>query len=318
VSDAQPSPSVHPALLGAGLRNVLIDRVSVEVHEAFTARGIPCILLKGPAIARWLYRDDEVRGYGDSDFLIPRGCWQLAGEVLQSLGFASDIGGMAHPRMESFASDPWSRQGIDNVDLHCTFYGLEAEFDDIWSVLSADAESFALEGATLRVLALPARTMHVALHAAQHTEGKAVYDLQRAVDQVPERLWWDAVRVAQQLGGLPAFAAGLRLVDGGAELTEQLGIDRARNASVDLRAGRIPLSESLNELWETQGIRARLRYAWAELFPRAEFMRWWSPLAKRGPVGLAAAYAWRPLYLLIRTPTAALAVYRARRGERLG
>jgi hypothetical protein len=317
VHDAEPSPTVHRLLIGAGLRSVLVDRVTVEVHDAFVTHDIPCILLKGPAIARWLYGEQELRVYSDSDFLIPRDRWTDAGQVLKSLGFESDLESMAHPRMESFASDPWVRYGLDNVDLHSTVYGIGADFDAIWQILSSNTVPFELDGATLQVLALPARTMHVALHAGQHQEGKAVMDLERAVAQVPERVWWDAVRLAQQLSALPAFAAGLRLVEGGADLAAHLGIDHERNASVDLRAGRIPLAESLNELWETPGILSKLRYVRAELFPKPDFMRWWSPLAKRGALGLAAAYLWRPVYLLIHTPPAAAAVWRARRGERI-
>jgi hypothetical protein len=32
-----------------------VDAVTAEVHDAFAYAGIPAILLKGPAVADWLY-----------------------------------------------------------------------------------------------------------------------------------------------------------------------------------------------------------------------------------------------------------------------
>jgi hypothetical protein len=44
-----------------------------------------------------------------------------------------------------------------------------------------------------------------------------------------------------------------------------------------------------------------LRY---KLAPPATFMRTWSPLARRGRLGLALAYLWRPLWVLRGLPRA--------------
>jgi Uncharacterised nucleotidyltransferase len=315
MSGDRPSSSVPALFLGAGLRAMLIDRVTAEVHGALAQAGIPAIVLKGPAIGNWLYGPDEVRGYGDTDLLIPHREWQHAGEVLESLGFQNFLGTMAHPRMESYASDPWFREGED-VDLHSTIYGLRVPHEQVWGVLSAQTVPMAIGGADLPVLAEPARAMHVALHAAQHQDGKAVYDLQKAVAQLPEGFWEQAADVAERLDGLPAFAAGLRLDPDGAAIVERLGLSRVRSTDTELRAGQVPLAESLNELLETRGAAAKLRLAWAELVPRQAFMRWWSPLARRGRLGMILAYVWRPLYILLRAPAAIRAVWIARRDGR--
>lgn len=309
---AQPTSSVPTLFLGFGLRNLLIDRVTVDVCRALAADGIPSIILKGPAIANWLYRADEVRAYGDSDLLIPHGEWEHAGRVLEGMGFRNYLASMAHPRMESYASDPWFREGED-IDLHSTIYGVGLRPEAVWNVMSARTVPMSIGGADLPVLDEPTRAMHVALHAAQHQDGKAILDLGKAVAQLPHELWWRAADVAAGLDALPAFVAGLRLEPDGLALVQRMGLSQVRSAHTDLRAAQVPLAESLNELIETPGAAAKLRIARAELFPKPRFMRWWSPLARRGPWGVALAYVWRPIYIVLRAPAAIRAVWLARR-----
>lgn len=303
------------AFISAGLRNLIVDRITVEVSAAFAEAGIPSVLLKGPAIATWLYEPHEVRAYGDTDLLIPHRDWERAGEVLASLGFVHEISEMAHPRMEGIASDPWYRgeNNEDNLDLHATIYGVEADPATTWEVLSSDAVPIEVDGTTLRALSLPARTMHVALHIAQHQDGKAILDLERALDRLDDDLWREAARVAERLRALPAFANGLKKLPAGAALAERLGVADARSVPMELRASGVPLTEGLHELLDAPGLGAKARIVAAELAPNPAFMRWWSPLARRGRLGLAAAYVYRPLYLLVHAPPAVRVLVRALR-----
>jgi hypothetical protein len=313
MSEAGPDQAIAGLnFIQAGMRNVLIDRLTVEVSTALERAEIPNVVLKGPAIAGWLYDRSEVRAYGDSDLLISQRDWERATEVLKSLGFTHDVSDMAHPRMESFASDPWYR-GDDNVDLHSTLYGIGADPVKTWAVLSSTAVPIEIGGTELKALGLPARTVHIALHAAAHQDGKAVYDMERALERLDENLWREAAAVASRLDALPAFAGGLKLVEGGEELGRRLGVSEARSVRMDLRATGVPLTEGIFELLEAPGIRPKLRVFRAEVAPNAAFMRWWSSLARRGRLGLVAAYLWRPLYLLIHTPRAARVVWRARK-----
>jgi hypothetical protein len=151
------------------------------------------------------------------------------------------------------------------------------------------------------------------MHAAQHQDGKAVYDLERALERVDDETWQLAAKLARRLDAAPTFAGGLQLHPEGAALSRRLGVSEARSIRMDLRASQVPLTESIYELSLAPGIRAKLKLFRAELVPKPAFMRWWSPLARRGPVGLAAAYLWRPLYLIIHAPAAARVVWRVRR-----
>jgi hypothetical protein len=71
-------------------------------------------------------------------------------------------------------------------------------------------------------------------------------------------------------------------------------------------------------LLEHDSGRERLRLLGAELFPSAAFMRVWSPMARRGWVGLLCAYLVRPLWLLWQLPTGLRDLSRARRAARRG
>lgn len=293
---------------------VRIDRVSIEVHAALAAAGIPSILLKGPSIAGWLYEADELRPYGDSDFLVPLPQWDAACAVLSSLGFRPQWSDMAHPNLGSYSSFAFKRGEHDSVDLHATLSGLRADCDSVWRMLAAAPETQRVLYAELPVLALPARTMHLALHASQHYghEGTPTKDLARGLELLPVELWRQAMAVAADLDGLEAFASGLRLLPRGREIAAEIGLRDGPSVETRLREASVPLAQSLHALAHTRGVRARAALLLAELFPRPEFMRWWSPLARRGRRGLVAAYLWRPVWLLVRLRPALLALQRAR------
>src|SRR5437667_12114242 len=69
-SDPAGSSSARIADLEPVLRRVAIDVVTAEVSEALRAAGMRCILLKGPALTRWLYPRGEERSYLDVDLLV--------------------------------------------------------------------------------------------------------------------------------------------------------------------------------------------------------------------------------------------------------
>jgi hypothetical protein len=302
----------------AAAGNLLVDRLIVEVHDAFAAAAIEAILLKGPAIAGWLYTEDEIRVYGDGDFLVQRGQWEAAGLVLRELGFQEDIAELEHPNLESFASYPWGREsdgaGVQSIDMHATLAGIGTDFPQVWSILSADTAEIAIAGRCVPILAEPARTMHIALHAAHHHEGRPMLDLERALERLDDGLWSEAAEVAEALDATAAFATGLRLTPAGDALARRLGVHEAHSVAASLKVANVPLSEGIEQLVATSSVRAKLALAWSELAPSADFLRWWSPaLARRGPLGLAAAYVWRVVWLIGHLPRGFIAWRRARR-----
>jgi hypothetical protein len=198
-------------------------------------------------------------------------------------------------------------------------HGLDGDPEQIWRSFSAGAASQPIGGAELRVPGRAALLLHVGLHAAHHAEGKPLEDLRRAIDRAGEDLWREALDLARLLAGVPTFASGLRLVPEGEELARRLGIeDDVRSTRHDIRFEQVPTAEGIDALLQPGiGLRQRTVTVAGELFPRPEFMRWWSAMARRGPVGLAASYPWRWIWLLAHAPRGLLAVWRARgRGRR--
>ncbi|MGH2761793.1 MAG: nucleotidyltransferase family protein [Thermoleophilaceae bacterium] len=306
-------PSATLEVLRAA-RSLALDGMTAEIAAELEAAGVPSIVLKGPAIAGWLYRDRGVRAYGDADLLVSAASWERAAETLQRLGFVDGLGPLAHPRMESITSHPWAR-GNQDVDLHCTLWGIGVEPGRAWEVLSARTVPMKVGGQELDVLEPAARAMHVALHAAQHgyDDGKPMRDLEAALEVLPEELWAEAAEVAAQLDALPGFTTGLRLSPAGHALAERLGVGGEASVDALLRVAHVPLAQAFEELAGTPGMRAKLSVVRDELLPTPGFMRWWSPLARRGRLGLAAAYLWRPLYLVLRAGPGLVAWRRARR-----
>ncbi len=311
--ESSPAPQVTAELEWAAL-TFAVDQQTAVITTELQSAGIRTVLLKGPAIAEWLYKGRGIRAYADTDLLIAREDWDRAIDTLRGIGFRDELETGAHPRMESFHSYPLAR-GRENVDLHCTLWGIPARFETVWRVLSSRTERMRVGGREVEVLAPGPRALHVALHAAQHgpQARKPMGDLTYALELLSDDVWVEATGVAVELDAVPVLATALKYTPEGAALAQRLGIADRWSIDALIRVSQVPLAEGFHELATTQGLRQKLRLILRELAPSAEFMRWWSPLARRGRGGLVLAFLWRPLWFLWRALPAYLAWRRARR-----
>lgn len=296
------------------LWSLYMDKVAVSISDHFDGHGISSILLKGPAIASWLYRDGTTRPYGDADLMVSPTDWERAQSLLQALGFEKELAPLQHPGMESFASESWVRNG-QNVDLHCTLWGIGTTPERVWATLSSLTDSMFLEGRPIQILEPGARAFLLATHAAKHGDGQPFTDLERGIQMLPFELWQRASALAVELDAVAAFVAGLRLVPGGREIARKLDLPDVPLAEASLRAWRVPMALGFEQLAQTSGTRSKLTVMWRELFPTPAFMRWWTPLASRGRRGLAVAYVWRILWVMRHAVPAFMAWQLARRGS---
>jgi hypothetical protein len=297
-----------------------LDRVAADLIGQLEARGVPSLLLRGPAIIRHLYSGAEPRTYADIDLLVAPELDAAAHAVLRENGFElrHEVGGTRDDR------PAWSRTWFRDadgvyVDLHRTIVGVDADASTVWSVLSAHAEGFELSRRVVRGLDADATAAIVALHAAQHGAGESrtLNDLARALDRLPAASWFAAGAIAEQLAALPAFAAGLRLLPQGAALAERLTLPDQASTAIILRATTAPPTAlGFDWLASRPGVGAKAAFLAGKIVPPVEFMRDWSPLARRGSVGLAAAYAWRPVWLLAHAFPGMRAWLEARREAR--
>jgi hypothetical protein len=281
-------------------RNFVVDALTAEVAGAFGREGIGTVVLKGPVLAKWLY-PGEVRPYGDCDLMVAPGDRVRAVSVLGRLGFVAYLPGIPLDKGPTMFS-----RGGAMVDLHSKVTGLDGDPDAVWGWLAASAERQVIGGTELRVPDRDTVLLHVVMHAAQHSDlvdGQPLKDLRRALASVEESQWSRALELARRYRGVRAFAAGLRLLPEGGDLARRLDLRREDVIAEDLYA----------LLSADAGIRQKVATAANRSFPPPNYMRWWSPLARRGRLGLVFAYLWRTIWIIGQAPGAIHTLWRIQR-----
>jgi hypothetical protein len=302
------------AAAGARLR---ADGDTAGVLESFEHAGVRALVLKGPSIAGWLYADAAERPYFDCDLLVGPGDFGAAQRELRSLGYVPLRDRWGLPTWWYGHAVAWTHAGGSvSVDLHRTLIGVGADRATVWRVLAADVDEILVGGRRVSCLGLPARAMHVALHAAQHGPGtQPAVDLERALTLGDDGLWLGAAALADQLDATEAFVSGLRLSPEGTRLAARLALPNARSVTAELRATTPPpLALGFEQLALARTMRARAEILWRNLGP--------SPESGRGPAGsprgIAVAYGRRLVWLARHAPRGFVAWYRVRRSVRRG
>jgi hypothetical protein len=295
-----------------------LEGLTVRTISALCDVGVRAILLKGPALAAWLYAG-EARSYSDVDLLIPHDDRDAADRALLSLGFvrlAIDV--LPHDRPHHART--YVTAGGAALDLHHTLVGVGAAGSTVWNVLTADTESLDLGSGRMEVLSVPGRALVVVLHAGQHGPGveAPLEDLRRVLERLSLEEWREIRELAARLEALPAFAAGLRLLPQGRAVATDLQLPETVPVETVLRSTSAPtMSLGFDWLAKTHGFRRKARFLGRKIVPQPEFMRAWTPVARRGRVGIAAAYLWRVIWLGVSAPPAYIAWRKATRAARL-
>ncbi|MGI8904714.1 MAG: nucleotidyltransferase family protein [Solirubrobacteraceae bacterium] len=289
-------------------RAIALDAALAEVAGALHEQGIRPLLIKGPAVASWLYDDPGERPYADLDLLVAPDLFQSAGTTLARLGFRDTSAGLR--RDEGMPNESaWMRAGERCVwvDLHNRIFLISAQPAIAWARLSHAAQPLAVAGVQLDTPSPSVHLVILALHAAHHgaEQPKPLADLRRAIDRVDLPTWQAAGALATELSAAGAMREGLKLVADGCELADRLMLVDDASRLVRLRARSAPdQAAGIERLMETRGVRARLALLISESVPSVAFMRLWQPLARRGWLGLSIAYLWRPFWLLAKLPRA--------------
>jgi hypothetical protein len=299
-----------PELIATGI-GLAVEALAVEVVTAFERSDIASVLLKGPSVIRWLYPAATDRYSVDVDLLVAPADLQRAEASLAELDFKP-----VEPRRHDKHARSWvGPRAAVPVDLHNSLFGVGVDDEAAWGALWGVTERLKIGGTGVSVLKPHGRALHLALHAAQETPDKAqaLRDLGRGLDLLELGVWRQARVLAVQLDALPGLGAGLRLLPEGARVARELELPEYVTPEIALRAAGPPdLSLGLNRLIGMRGTAARVRYMASKTFPSRAAMRAWSPLARRGRLGLAAAYAWRIPWLASGIVPAIRAVRSAR------
>jgi hypothetical protein len=308
-------------LVAAGTR-LAIDAGTAELIERLERVGVRALLLKGASVARWLYPNGTGRSYDDCDLLVGPLDFATAEHVLRSAGFTGLLAEMGMPSWWCEHATVWRRRSDGLcVDLHRTLVGVCVDDATTWRVLSTEPDEIVVAGRRVPVLGLPARALHVALHAAQHGHrwGPWITDVERALAVGDDQLWWSAVALAIALEATPAFVAGLSLVPAGEQVIARLALQHARSPETELRVSSPPpLALGFEQLAQASGMRARAEIARRKLAPTPAFLRDWDPHVGDGRLDLVRAYIRRALWLLRHAPRGLHAWYRVRRSAGRG
>ena len=315
--DEQPFAARTQALRHTFPVSDSLDRAAAEVFETFAKEGLEAILLKGPAVATWLYRDADERSYGDLDLLVAPADIAHAERLLELSGYTGKllVGERGAP-----SSRIWTRSTDEAVvDLHDRVIGSEGPSEAAWRVLRAETEPLALGGGSVTVLQAPARAVVVALAAAEtgSSAPKRLDDLAAALEHLPFETWQRAGALAERIHAAAAFAAALRLLPAGADVAAALQLRSSAPVDVRLRAEAPPNAKggALAIAWIAgqHTWPGRLRAVARVLAPSPSAMKEASAVARRGFAGLAAAYAWRLVVLAPRRIVPASRAYLAAR-----
>ena len=318
MSDRGPSDQGQSLRAELAAQGLLLDIAIGEVVSALQRAGIDVIVLKGPSIANWLYESRADRPYADGDLLVRQEDHALTERFLESLGFETERFRPVPGDRISEASE-WHRDDGIIIDLHFTLAGALAPPQVVWGMLSQHVTKMVLRRNEIDVLDVPARAMHVAIHAAHHGphHPHPLRDLELALQNLSQDVWVAAAVVAHEIQATDAMTAGLDMVPQGQALVKQLGLQPPTNVDVALRAASAPAAAFNVETFASlSGASRKIRFLIGKLFPPPGFLRNRSPLARRGAMGLTAAYIARPFVVIARLGPGLVAWARARRETR--
>jgi hypothetical protein len=265
---------VSPELLQSVAGRLLVDGWTAEAVAALRADAVPVpvVLLKGPAVARWLYADaPHTRSYTDVDLLVAPADVDRAADVLRRrLGYRG-----GSPVRLALAADHATtlyreRDGA-TVDLHWKLHGMEHLPADapVWPLLTADAEELVVAGRPVPVPGVVARTLHVALHV-EPDDGPASQpseDLRRAVERVDRATWAAAAAMARALDVDAEMGARLRLQPAGAQLADDLGLPARASTWFAVRQAGTLGTRGVQVLVAPGSVREKTRRVARGLFP---------------------------------------------------
>jgi Uncharacterised nucleotidyltransferase len=295
-------------------QTLVLDAATGTVVNGLRARGIDCLLLRGPAIARRLYPRGG-RSYVDADLLVEPRRLPEAEAALSELGFREAAIEAALPGTRPGHAHTWLAAAGRVIDLHRTLIGTNATPDEVWAALRVDAEPLELEGVEVLVPSQAGLALVIALHAAHHADQapQPLRDLGLALDLVPPVVWREAGELARKLQATGAFAEGLQLDPRGEAELGRLGLASAHEAGPSLTGGRsFHVAQGIALFRATAGKRAKAAFLCERLLPSPRTMRRRSSLARRGAAGLTAAYVARLLDAALHLPRALLALRRTR------
>jgi hypothetical protein len=136
--------------LRAAMRVLALDRATAEAVGRLRSSGIRSILLKGPALARWIYPEESDRPYRDADLLVAPDTFQSAENALREIGFRR-MGLDTLPVDRPHYAMTLRRPDSLAIDLHRHLLGVGVPEEDAWQILTGSTESIEVGGTGVEI-----------------------------------------------------------------------------------------------------------------------------------------------------------------------
>lgn len=276
-------------LFGQAARNLLLASELETLLGAFEERRIPCAPLRGLALAERLHGDITARPMGDIDLLVQKANLPQVATILRELGFQEMDRRAGFAQAFSYTLKFFKdRHGWVIIEPHWTIayppFVDRVDMEGVWR----RCKKGRVVGADTWLLGPEDLLLHVCLHLT-HRDGTApllwFYEIDRLVRLEEAALDWHRLVVTAREAGLESLLSrtlekvralfGTPVPDWVLERLATAPRKSVEGRFVRLLAGApdVDGKESLAVLFTLKGIRAKLKYALALLFPSPEFMR---------------------------------------------
>lgn len=278
-------------------RNMRIIGALRKVLDAFQSVGLPCIVLKGIALAEHIYPNVALRGLSDVDLLIRKEDLLITDGVLRSIGFYSQDGSVAQSLCNpagylaslEYRQDPPSALSLHlhwhlvNTSVPATAFIGRIDLPRIWE----RSEAVPLADSEARVLCPEHLILYLCEHALRvgHSFDRLILicDLFFAIKTLEDRLDWDRLVTEGQATGLSRFAfhgltivkhyTGLLIPEPCLAQLQPAALSPGERVFLDLqRRRRIRGSSFLLYLAMNRGVPAKIRFIARTFFPPRQIL----------------------------------------------
>lgn len=260
-----------------------------ELLPELAAQQIPLILLKGAALAAWLYPTPALRPFGDLDVLIRQADISTVSGILRSHGYTPGQELAAGFRDAYYSEMSFTRRTPPRtaLDLHWNlfvplFYRRRMDVEWFWR----HTQALALDAQTILILDPTAQLVHLAVHASLNHQNSPrliwLYDLALLLDRYSAQIDWDAVQVFARASRLTRPIGhildqmqatwGIRPPNSYANAFKPSNRDVSERVAFALTAATHNQARGLSDALSAPGI-GKLTYVLRHLFPSPTYMR---------------------------------------------
>lgn len=200
--------AVQMAARLAVLRTAVLEHYALTLLDELNKVGIPCLIVKGPAVAHSWYPDPGLRIFNDLDVIVRERDWGRMHRFLTERGFVQEEA-MPEPPPKGYPDQVMYETKYYHADQG---FKVEVHYDDIFNagLVAHDidaiwqrAETLTIKQVDIRVLSPADQVVHLCAHAHYHGYVRLNWFTDLAVlvrDHDDAIHWRDVVQIARAEG----------------------------------------------------------------------------------------------------------------------